>query len=182
MPLLLLIPLLFVGVVALWALLLPFALLQRYRHGKARRLAQPWVVRANAWLLAVSASLFLAGAWIGARWIDAALPHAAIGLAAGLGLAMLAIRISRFEDTPRGLYHTPPRWLVLGLTALVAVRIALGLWQAWRHWGPVPPYLSPGPGSLLADQATLFAVAGLLLGYYLGYTLGLRRRLARRSR
>jgi hypothetical protein len=31
------------------------------------------------------------------------------------------------------------------------------------------------------DHASLFAVAGLLLGYYLGYTWGLRRRLPPRK-
>lgn len=181
MPLLL-IPLLLLGVVALWALLLPFAILQRYRHGSARRLVQPWMVKANAWLLAISASLFLAGAWIGARWIEAALPHAAIGLVAGIALGLLGVRLSRFEATPRGLYHTPPRWLVLGVTALVAGRIALGLWQAWRYRDPATKDLASTTASVLAGQATLLAVAGLLLGYYLGYTLGLRRRLARPAR
>lgn len=182
MPLLLLIPLLLLGVVALWALLLPFAILQRYRHGTARRLAQPWVVKANAWLLAVSALLFLAGAWIGGRWIEAALPHAATGLLAGIALGLLGIRLGRFEATPRGLYHTQPRWLVFGITALVAGRIALGLWQGWRHWSPATEDPALSVAALIAGQATLLAVAGLLLGYYLGYTLGLRRRLGRRSR
>lgn len=182
MPLLLLIPLLLLGVVALWALLLPFAILQRYRHGTARRLAQPWIVKANAWLLAVSALLFLAGAWIGARWIDAALSHAAIGLAAGMALGLLGIRISRFEATPRGLYYTPRRWLVFGITALLAVRIAIGLWQAWLYWRPATPDVVSAIAPALAGHATVLAVAGLLLGYYLGYTLGLRRRLGRGSR
>ena len=59
MPLLL-IPLLVMGAVALWALLLPFALIQRYRHGKARRRIQGWVVHVNAWLLLLSvAALFV---------------------------------------------------------------------------------------------------------------------------
>lgn len=182
MPLLLLIPLLLVGIIALWALLLPFAIMQRYRHGSARRLALPWVVNANAWLLGISALLFLAGAWIGARWIEAALPHAAIGLAAGVALGLLGIRLSRCEAAPRGIHYTQPRWLVFGITALVAVRIALGLWQALRYWNSAAADPVPGAVSVLAGQATLLAVAGLLLGYYLGYTFGLRRRLARRSR
>lgn len=53
MPLLLLIPLLVIGLFALWVVLLPVSIFQRYRFGKARRRVQPLFVRANAWLLAV---------------------------------------------------------------------------------------------------------------------------------
>ena len=47
MPLLL-IPFLLIGGVLLFALLLPFSLIQRYRMGRARRRAIPWVVGLNA--------------------------------------------------------------------------------------------------------------------------------------
>jgi hypothetical protein len=48
MPLLLLIPLLVLGLLALWLVLLPLSLLARYRSGRARRRARGWVVRGNA--------------------------------------------------------------------------------------------------------------------------------------
>ena len=41
---LLLIPLLVLVMVLLWALLLPVALIQRYRYGKSRRRAIGWTV------------------------------------------------------------------------------------------------------------------------------------------
>ena len=44
MPLLLLLPLLILAIVALWALLLPISLIQRYRFGRKRRRVQGWVV------------------------------------------------------------------------------------------------------------------------------------------
>lgn len=171
MPLLL-IPLLFVGVLALWALLLPLALIQRYRYGKARRRAQPLAVRVNAWLLLVSAPLFLLGAWIGGFWVAGALAHAAAGLGAGVAVGIVGIWLTRFERTPQGLFYTSPAWLVLLLTTLVAARIALGFWQMLQRWqaaGSLP--------ALLADHAGLFAVGGLLLGYALAYAWGLKRRL-----
>lgn len=171
MPLLLL-PLLLAGLVALWLLLLPLLLWQRYRLGRARQRAIGWVVRTNAWLLAASALGFLAAAWLGQRWVPGAGALAVAGLAGGMLLGMLGSALARLEVTPQGTFHTPNRWLVLLLTGLVAARIALGLWQAWLHLRADQPVQG-----LLAQQASLFALAGLLLGYYLAYAWGLRRAL-----
>lgn len=176
MPLLLLLPLLVVAVFALWVLLLPFALVQRYRHGRARRRAQPWAVRINAWLLLLSAMLLLLGAWIGSRWIDDALRDAALGLTVGIAIGIAGLWTSRFEATPQGLVYTPNRWLVLALTSLLALRIAAGLWLGWRQWQSAP---TASGWTIWLDRGGLLAVAAVLLGYYLAYTWGLRARIAR---
>jgi hypothetical protein len=171
MPLLLL-PLLLLALVALWALLLPVSLWLRYRNGRARRRAIGWVVNANAWALALSAGVFLIGAWIGGHWIADALRDACLGLLAGIAFGLVALWASRFEPRPDGFHFTPNRWLALLLTALVAGRIALGLWQGWERWHAA----SPGH---LAWRAGLFALAGLLLGHALAYAWGLRVRFGR---
>jgi hypothetical protein len=171
MPLLL-IPLLILGVLTLWIVLLPLSILQRYRHGKARRRAGPLAVRLNAWMLLASVPPFLAGAWISQPWVPAALPQAALGLAVGGMVGIVGIWITPFERTPQGLVYTPRAWLVLLLTLLVALRIGMGIWQTVQRWqvaGSLP--------ALLAGQASLFAMGGLLLGYYLMYAWGLKRRL-----
>ena len=173
MPLLLL-PLLVVGLVLLWALLLPLLLVQRYRLGKARRRQFGWVVAANAWTALPSAVLFLLGAWASGHWIPGALAWAAAGLGLGIVLGGVGLLTSRFERLADGLYLTPNRWLVLGLTLLVAARIALGLWQAWAHWrhgaGFVDNAGMAGPGSVIA-------VGGVLLGYFVAMAWGVRARL-----
>jgi hypothetical protein len=169
MPLLLLIPLLVVGVLVLWVLLLPLSMLQRYRHGRTRRRAQPLAVRVNAWLLLASVPVFLLGAWLGGHWAAGALAHAAAGVGAGVLAGLTGIRLTRFERTAQGLYFTPPAWLVALLTALVAARLALAVWQWLQPAGSLP--------ALVGERATLFAVAGLLLGYYAAYAWGLKRRL-----
>lgn len=175
MPLLLL-PVLLLGLVLLWLMLLPVLLLQRYRLGRARQRAIGWVVGANAWLLLMSAVLLLAGAWLGQRWVASALPFAAAGLAAGILIGLLGVRLAAIESTAKGMFHTPNRWLVLMLTMAVAARIALGMWQAWLH-------LRAGGEAqgLLAEQGSLFALGALLLGYYLAYVWGLRRTLRKAS-
>lgn len=171
MPLLL-IPVLLLAVLALWALLLPIALVQRYRLGKRQRRAQPWVVGANAWLLLVSAGVFLAGAWLSSFWIQGAVPHALGGLTLGIALGIVGLRTTRFEHRDGVLHYTPNAALMLLLAMVVALRIGLGLWQLatrWRRAGELP--------TLLADHAGLFAAGGLLLGYALAYAWGLKRRL-----
>ena len=171
MPLLLLLPLLIVALVVLWLLLLPLALWQRYRTGRARRRAVPWVAGLNAWSLLVSALVFVFSAWLAGYWINAALPHAAAGLAAGLGLGFVGLALTRFEATQRGLYYTPNRWLVLALTLVVAARIAYGLFRMEQAWA------ADAHAAWLTQQGSVLAVGGLLLGHYLGYAWGLRRRI-----
>ena len=173
MPLILLIPLLAAGVFALWVLLLPIAVIQRYRFGKARRRVQAWYVRANSWLLGVSTLAFIAGAWTLANWVDDALVDAMAGLGLGVVAGLLGLALDRFERTPVGMFRTPNRWLVFGLSVLVAGRIAMGLWLAW----------SDGPASgttAWITQGGLIGVGGVLLGYALATTWGLRFRIARR--
>jgi hypothetical protein len=172
MPVLLLVLLVVLVVVALWALLLPVSLWARYRAGRARRRAQGWVVRANAWLLVASLALFLGSAWISSHWIAPALRDAALGALAGIGLGIAGLWLTRFEREAGALVYTPNRWLVLALTGLVAARLLAGLWFAWHRGVAAGAWLQAG---------SLFAVGGVLLGYYLLYTWGLRARLPRRD-
>ena len=175
MPLLLLLPLLLVAMVLLWLLLLPFALWQRYRMGRARRRAIAWVAAINAWSLLVSALLFLCSAWMAGHWVDAALTHAAAGLGIGLLLGVLGLLLTRFEFTPQGLFYTPNRWLVLALTLLVVARILFGAWRLQYAWA------TNTEAAWLSQQGSVLVVGGLLIGHYLAYAWGVRRRL-RRSR
>ena len=168
MPLLLLIPALLAALFVIWALLFPLSIIQRYRHGKARRRVQPWAVRVNAWLLAVSTLLFVAFAWVMERWIANALADAGIGLAVGGAAGFLGLALDRFEATPQGIFRTPNRWLVLGLSLLVAARIGIGLWLAW----------SDEPSTLLS-RGGLLGVGGVLLGYAALTGWGLYFRVAR---
>jgi hypothetical protein len=174
MPLLI-VPLVILLLLALWLLLLPLTLWQSYRLGKARRKAWPWLVKFNAWMLLLSAVLFVISMAITNVWWPGALAYALAGVAVGLLSGVAGLWLSRFELTPQGLYYTPNAWLVLVLTLLVAGRIAMGFVEMWRYWQGNET-LSAIP---VLDHASLFAVAGLLLGHYLSYSWGLRRRLPR---
>ena len=175
MPLLLLVPFLVAGVVVLWLLLMPLAIVQRYRHGTSRRRVQPWVVRVNAWLLLVSAVAFVAVAAVLGNWIDDALRDALVGLAVGGGVGVIGLSLDRFEVTSHGMFRTPNRWLVLGLSLLLAARIVAGLWLAWQDGD------TTGETAWLT-RGGLIGVGGVLVGYALATAWGLRRRVRIRPR
>lgn len=171
---LLLIPLVVLVMVLLWALLLPVALIQRYRYGKARRRAVGWAVALNLFASFLSMLLFFFSAWIAGHWIADAPVYAALGVTLGLLLGLLGLALTRFEPEPGALYYTPNRWLVLALTLIVAARLGFGLLQALDLWSE-----QAARGAWLSRQGGLLAVGGMMLGYYLSYTLGLRRRCRR---
>ena len=174
MPLLLLLPLVLLALVTAWLVLLPISLWMRYASGRARRRAQGWVVRGNAWLLAISLPLFLLSSWAATYWMHDALRDACVGLLLGIGAGVAGVWLTRFERDAKGVIYTPNRWLVLGLTSIVALRVLAGLWITWRH---VAGDGVSGALEQWLDAGAWTGVAGLLLGYALAYTWGLRARL-----
>jgi hypothetical protein len=174
----LIIPLLLAVLLMLWLVLLPLSLWQRYRYGKARRMARPWLVTVNAWGMLFSVLAFVAVSAISAAWWPGSLGYAAAGIAVGVAVGGLGLAITRFDTTPHGLFYRPNPWLSLSLTLLIAGRIAMGFVQVYRQLrgGQAQSFLAA------LDHASLLAVAGLLLGYYLAYAWGLKWRLRRSSR
>ncbi|WP_368564052.1 DUF1453 domain-containing protein [Pseudoxanthomonas sp. UTMC 1351] len=174
----LIIPLLLIAMLVLWLVLLPLSLWQRYRYGKARRMARPWLVTFNAWGLLLSVIVFFVISAISEVWWPASLSYAAAGAGIGVIVGGLGLAITRFDITPQGLFYRPNPWLTLALTLLIAGRIVMGFVQVYRQWpgGEAERFLAA------LDHASLLSVAGLLLGYYLAYAWGLRWRLTRLAR
>jgi hypothetical protein len=176
MPFLLLILLLLLPL--LWVVLLPLSLWQRYRYGRARRLARGWVLRINAWGLLLSAVVFLVATAVSLVWWPDSLLHAGLGLAIGVALGAAGVWLTRWEVAPQGVFYQPNAWLVLALLGVVAARLALGFFQLARHWqSDASPAVAAWTG-----HGSLVAVAGLLLGYYLAYAWGVKWRVARLDR
>lgn len=178
MPILIALPVAVLLLVMLMLVLLPFGLVQRYRYGSSRRRAYPRLLRLNAWLLVVSTLMFAVAAWITGHWVPHAPMFAVAGLLLGALLGIVGAWTTRFEHVDGRSHYTPNRWLVLSLTLLVVVRIALGVWQAWR----TPPVGDPGLlATLLADHGNLFGIGGVLLGYALAYAWCISARTPRPS-
>ena len=178
MPLLLiLLFLLFLPIVFL--VLMPLSLLQRYRVGTSRRMARGWVATLNLAAIVLSSALFLTGAAVTSVWVPNAFAYSLAGLATGCLLGLLGLALSRWETTPRALFYTPNRWLVLGITLVVSARVLYGIWRTWEA-----SRFNPGDTSwvIASGIAGSLAAGGIVLGYYLTYWLGLRRRLKRHLR
>ena len=163
----------------LWLVLLPLSLWQRYRYGRARRMARDWLLALNAWSLLVSVAIFLAISALGLFWWPDSLVGAGIGLAVGVVLGLVGLGLTRWEVAPQGVFYQPNAWLSLLLVAIVAGRIVLGFVQMVQYWqaGNVAP-----AHALLSGHGSLLAVAGVLLGHYLVYAWGAKWRVARLRR
>ena len=156
--------------------LMPVSLVQRYRVGSSRRLARRWFATLNLLGISLSAVLFAIGAAVTSYWVPTALTYTLAGLAAGALLGVAGLAITRWERSPRGLYYTPNRWLVLGISLTVTARILYGFWrsiQAWRSG------LGGGSWYIESGVAGSLAAGAVVLGYYFVYWIGVRRRIAR---
>jgi hypothetical protein len=159
--------------------LMPISLLLRYRASTSRRAAHGWLAAVNLTGILVTAGLFFISAAIAGRWVPDAFSYTVTGFAAGCILGLLGLAASRWEVSPRGLYYTPNRWLVLALTLLVAGRIVYGFWRAWASWRAG---LSGGSWVVVSGVAGSLAAGAVVLGYYAVYWAGVRRRVARHRR
>lgn len=175
MPLLLLLLVLPLILVALT----PLLLIQRYRAGKARRLARPWMATFALVMMALSTLFFLIGAGFTSIWVEGTAAGAAAGLAAGLVLGVVGLLLTRWESTARSLHYTPNRWLVLLVTVIVSARVLYGL---YRSALVAQAGMSGTSVALAFGIPESFAAGGAVIGYYLAYNAGLRWRMQRWSR
>ena len=176
-------PLLIIPVVLLVILgviaLMPIALVQRYRAGTARQPARGWLATINIVGLSISVVMFLTGAAFTNFWVPSALIYTVAGLGLGLVLGFLGLALTRWEPSPRGLYFTPHRWLVLGITLVVTARVAYGFWRGWQSWRSA---VDGGSWVVASGAAGALAAGAVVLAYYLIYWIGVRRRLHRHRR
>lgn len=162
-------------------LLIPVAIVQRYRAGTARRRVRPWLATVNAAGIGLSLALFLVGAAFTNIWVPEAFVYAASGAAGGMVVGAAGLALTRWDAGRDGLHYTPNRWLVLTLTLAVTGRLLYGLWRAWQSWQAMTGDTS---WVVAAGAAGSLAAGAVILGYYFVYWLGVRRRglrVARRS-
>jgi hypothetical protein len=89
------------------------------------------------------------------------------GLLGGAVLALLGLKLTRFEMTAEGNFYTPNALLGIALTLLFIGRIAYRFTMLL-----VFPPATTGTPQLFQSPLTL-AIFGVTAGYYIAYTLGL---------
>lgn len=173
-------PLLIVPVLLVLALiaLIPVSLVQRYRVGTSRQKARGWLAALNLAGLTLSAVLFLMSAAITTIWVPDAFLYTAAGLAGGCVLGLVGLRLTRWEPGLDALHYTPNRWLVLGITLVVTVRVFYGFWRGWQSW---QAGVQGQSWFVEAGVAGSMAAGAIVLGYYLAFWIGVRRRFRRHA-
>jgi len=104
-----------------------------------------------------------------------ALAHPASLLAlvagAGLGVALgsYGLRLTKFEETPLGLFYTPSAHLGIALSLLFIGRVGYRFAQLYLSGAPASSH-----SAFVSSPLTLL-IFGTLAGYYVSYALGLLR-------
>ena len=125
---------------------------------------RPWI---TACVLPVVVVLFAAGS------IAQPLSEAALlgGAVVGIGLGIYGLRLTRFENTPEGLYYTPSAHLGIALSVLLIGRVG---YRAMQMYSMADVGSAPRPVPFTGTPITLM-IFGALAGYYVAYAIGLLR-------
>ena len=98
------------------------------------------------------------------------------GVGAGIALGVYGLRLTKFEQTPQGLFYTPSTHLGIALSLLFIARIVYRAVQMYL----VRDALQEGTTAFARSPLTLL-IFGTLAGYYVAYAIGLihwRRKLS----
>src|SRR3954468_15749983 len=94
----------------------------------------------------------------------------AAGVVGGTALGWYGLRLTKFEQTPLGLFYTPNAHLGIALSLLFVARIAYRAAQLY-----LAPGLTPEGGAAFARSPLTLLIFGTLAGYYISYAIGLLR-------
>jgi hypothetical protein len=139
-----------------------YARISRMVGRQRLRPARPWV---TVFLFPTLLALLLFG--------SIARPASALALVAGaaLGAALGAygLRLTKFEQTPSGLFYTPNAHLGIALSLLLLARIGYRVAQFYFAAA------APAPAAVFLRSPLTLLLFGTLAGYYTAYAIGLLR-------
>lgn len=93
----------------------------------------------------------------------------AAGAGLGVALGFYGLRLTKFEETPLGLFYTPSAHLGIALSLLFIGRIGYRFAQLYLSGA------SASSHSAFVSSSLTLAIFGTLAGYYVSYALGLLR-------
>ena len=92
------------------------------------------------------------------------------GVATGAALGLYGLRLTRFEQSPQGLFDPPNAHLGIAVSLVFIARIGYRVAQLYLTSEPLPG----GPAAFARSPLTLL-IFGTLAGYYVAYAIGLLR-------
>jgi hypothetical protein len=92
-------------------------------------------------------------------------------------LAVIGLRLTKFEATPEGRFYTPNGWIGLGVTALFLGRLAARFFTMSE--GMIAAQAGAPPFAGLQRSPLTLALFLLLAGYYVAYFAGVVRKAKR---
>ena len=156
------------GTVAL-LVLLPLIVWRMYARFR-RLVGRQRLSRIRPWItVTVFPALVLLVGWVAHFHIER-LAWLAMGIALGVLCAVYALRLTRFEATPQGLFYTPNAHLGIALSLLMLARIGYRMYEVMSA-GPI---LARDNSEFVRSPITL-VIFGVLAGYYVAYATGLMR-------
>ncbi len=165
-----------------WAVAVPLVTLVLYRRVRRNFGRQPLRVGrllVRSGLLALVAAMLLALGLAGGGAASMTSWGVLAGLAIGGALAVVSLRMTRFEHGAGGHWYIPNPIIGIALTALLLGRLAYRFFAVRAVAASASAADLSGLAAFQRSPLTL-AIAGLLIGYYLVYCLGLLR-MARQS-
>jgi hypothetical protein len=152
---------LLIGALVVWRF---YARIRRMVVRQKLSKVRPWI---TACALPVVVVLFVKGS------IAQPVSTAALlgGVVVGIGLGIYGLRLTRFENTPDGLYYTPSAHLGIALSVLLIGRVG---YRAVQMYSAADVSGTPPPVPFTGTPITLL-IFGALAGYYVTYAIGLLR-------
>jgi hypothetical protein len=148
------------------AALVGWRLYSRIRRMVGRQRLSP----VRPWLTVVLFSLLLALLLLASLAHPATALALAAGVAAGSALGLYGLRLTRFEQTPLGLFYTPNAHLGIALSLLLVARIGYRVAQLYFVSGALQE-----PATAFVRSPLTLLIFGTLAGYYVSYAVGLIR-------
>ena len=93
------------------------------------------------------------------------------GVSVGIGLALWGLQLTRFENTPEGMFYTPNAHIGAALSLLFTGRILYRFFQLYEA-GTVQA--QPSPGDFANSPVTLL-IFGMMAAYFAAYAIGILR-------
>lgn len=162
------------GLVVFAAIVL-YSAYRRFRSQVGRQPVQPRTMLLRMGLLGLAA--------VGLAVAPHLAPYAPIeelaGIAAGAGLALWGLSMTRFSAEGSQRYYTPNTWLGVAVSTLLIARIAYrfaALAPVVRAGGASEGDLSPALAFAGAQTGLTLALFGVVAGYYVIYYAGVLRR------